>query len=517
MSPKLFKILAVTILAVGLVIRLVPARSNNFYFTMDQGNDAVHVREIIYRGQILLRGPETGISGLYHGPLWYYFIAGGYLIFGGHPFGAVFMLIILNLATTALLMYKIAQKVNSKVAILVGASLQFFWWFYDSSRYGFNPFPLVSLSIILILLLADFFEGKKYKIQKLNINPYNLAAIPVGLAYHSETAAALPLTIFYFLVGTIAFAKKRLTLAAFLVSLAIFPLFFIPKIISEVKTGFHQTKVIRRELREPAGVFSQTRYQFVSARFKEIITRRITPQSTEVGVFMLVLVLVLFLATPAKNRATLHFVYLSLALTGVSWIWFGSNKGWQVWHTVYVRPLLFISILLMLANLAKSAALPVKRIAVILLAIVLISQFLFFKDRYLEFAKPGADPSLLTNELAAVDWVYRESEAKGFYVYSYLPSVEDYPYQYLFWWRGTQKYGYVPCEYSTAPGIPDLFVPGLKYYQSPQKPCANLRFLIIEPDTRSNLQKTWLDQTQKDTVFLEEANFGKIRVEKRQI
>lgn len=499
-----FKLAFILILLLGLVIRLLPIRNNNFYFTMDQGNDAVHVREILVRHQILLRGTETGIKDFYHGPLWYYFIAPGYALTGGHPFGAVFMLIILNLATVAFLMYKIAQKVNPATAILVGTSLQFFWWFYDASRYGFNPFPLVALSILLILFLIDF-------------KAYPPAAVPVGLAFHTETAAAVAFAIFYFLAGTIGVFSKRLMAKTFFLGILILALFFIPRLILEIQTGFQETKVIKREFKEPSGVFHQTSYRLIVSKFQEVITERITPQSTGVGIIVLAIVMTLFTTTKPKNRFTGHFVYLSLALTLISALWFGATSGWQVWHTVYIRPLLFIAVLLMLASIIREGSHLTKRLGLVLLVVVLVPQFLFFARRYSQFAKPTDDPSLLTNELAAVDWVYGESQNQGFYVYSYLPSVEDYPYQYLFWWRGTQKYGYVPCEYSTVPSVPDLFVPGQKYYQTPQRQCANWRFLIVEPDARWDLQNAWLDQVREGAILLKEANFGKIRVEKRQL
>ena len=50
----------------------------------------------------------------------------------------------------------------------------------------------------------------------------------------------------------------------------------------------------------------------------------------------------------------------------------------------------------------------------------------FFRN---DFAKTHLDPSLYKNEISAID-----------YVYTYLPSVYDYPYQYLFWWYGQKKY-----------------------------------------------------------------------------
>ncbi len=110
---------------------------------MDAGNDAVHVRELLERGQFPVLGPVTGLDGIYAGPGWFYFIAIGYWLFGGHPFGAVFMMIMLNLLLTAILMRRINHEVSPLAAIVVGAGLQMSWRFYDASRYGFNPFPLV--------------------------------------------------------------------------------------------------------------------------------------------------------------------------------------------------------------------------------------------------------------------------------------------------------------------------------------------------------------------------------------
>src|SRR5690348_6775980 len=97
MKKQLFIVGCILIVCVSLLTHLLPAFTNSFYFTMDQGRDAVYVREILTRGKILLQGPETSTPGVYHGPLWNYFIAIGYGIFGGHPFGAVFMLIALQI------------------------------------------------------------------------------------------------------------------------------------------------------------------------------------------------------------------------------------------------------------------------------------------------------------------------------------------------------------------------------------------------------------------------------------
>ena len=509
MSQKIFRVLFALVIVAALVIRILPARGNNFYFTTDQGNDAVYVREILERHQLLLKGPETGIENFFAGPFWYYFIGAGYLLFNGHPFGAVFMLIILNVATVAYLMLRIAKNISKPWAILVGAALQFFWWFYDASRYGFNPFPLVSLSILILLFLTNAYCGKRHY--------FTLAAIPVALAFHTEVAGAVAFLLFYLAVALLMIAKRRINLGNLATGFIILVIFFLPFIFSEISHNFSQTEVLARQLREPSSVLNQRRFDYMTLKFKEMIGESTFAQNTTVGtiIFAFTLIFAFYRQKQLKKTSLFaqYFAILSTVLVIISWLWFSATRGWQTWHTVYVQPIIFLSVLLIFSQLIYASQKHLKIIPLLALVTILFSQLLYFKNLYFQFFKPFEDPSLLVNELAAVDWVYQKSAGLGFYVYTYLPSVEDYNYQYLIWWHGRNTYGYLPCEYSTFPNVPDFFVPGVKHYQQPQKPCSNLRFLIIEPDQNTLSRQTWLDQVQKGTELDKRAKFGSIEVE----
>lgn len=507
MNEKLFKLLFFLILVFALLLRILPARDNNFYFTMDQGNDAVHVREILYHHRILLLGPETGIDGLFAGPLWYYFIALGYVLFAGHPFGAVFMLILLNVGLLGILMLKIAKEVSKGWALLVGASLLTSWGFYDTSRYGFNPFPLVALSFLLIFCLIDFLKGKN--------KSFILAAIPIGLGFNTEVAGSIALALFYFLIGIWALVKRKMPGKNIALGICVLALFFLPHITTELTSGFPQTHTLLKEMRNPQGVFSDQSFNILTPGVAKLISRSTLQQVPEIGVLIFTIVVLLVFrkwkSQPKRTNAFIkYFVALTLVLTLVTWLWFSSNKGWQSWHTVYLPPLIFVSTLLLLFELRKS-------IAISILAISLVSHIFIFKERYLEYFQPSRDPSILKNELGAIDWVYQKSEGEGFYEYTYLPSVLDYPYQYLLWWQGRKQYGYVPCEYSSYPGAPKLFVPGSGYYGNPKRECSKLRFLIIEPDKNEFVRNQWLEGVRQGTSLLQKTSVGSIRIEMRRI
>lgn len=497
-----FKLAFILILLLGLVIRLMPTQNNNFYFTMDQGDEAVRARELWFRHQIPLTGQGTSLPGIYHGPFWIWYISIGYFLFGGHPFGALFILMVLKLAILAYLMLRLAKHSSQLVALSIGVSLILFWPFYDASRYAFSPFPLVSIAILTLILLVESLDKKPLR--------FILTAAPVGMIFHTELASFPPFLALCLLTGIWGIINKIWQLKHLFLFTLVLSIFFIPHLITEIKSGFPQTKALHRYTLSSDSVFT-TNAPLITGVFVNLIEQSVTPvKPLRVFGLFLAPALILYSRLSSQYIFSKRYITLQTLLLALSWIWFTTNSGWNPWHTVYIPPILFIAILLAIWNLPG-------KLGALVFLIIITAQIISFNKLYKTFFKPSPDPSLLTNELAAVDWVYQESAGRGFYVYSYLPSVYDYPYQYLFWWRGIKKYGYLPCEYSTAPSVPDLFIEGLKYYQNPQKPCSNFRFLIIEPDTRADLQNIWLEQVRVGTILIEETNFGKIRVEKRQL
>src|SRR3989344_633596 len=147
---KYFWLAFFAILILSFAIRIIPPQNHNFFFTMDQADDGVWTREFFERGQIPWHGSRTNIPGVYAGPIWYYFISIGYILFRGDPFGAVFMVIVLNVFLTGLLMLVLRKKVGIGTSLLVGLVLQFFWWVFDNFRLVFNPFSIVFSSFFSI-------------------------------------------------------------------------------------------------------------------------------------------------------------------------------------------------------------------------------------------------------------------------------------------------------------------------------------------------------------------------------
>jgi hypothetical protein len=398
----------------GLTTHLYAIKNNNLFFTVDQGRDAVYVREILQNQRLFFKGPETSIRGIFTGPLWYYFVALGYFFSGGHPVGGVWILIILNLAATLILTLVVARKASWTAALTLAMGLTFFWPFFETSLYSFNPFPTAALAIFLILVLIKTLEGKR--------KFYLWGGVFIFLAFNANLASAAALSIFYLLVGLWVVSKRKL-----------------PK-------GFG---------------FAQ------------------------------------------------KFIFLSLGLAAVSLLFFSIwSAHFRSWQVVYLPPLLFISLILMLWSFPKKLGVP-------LLLVVLGINFFNFRAQYQDYLAPSPNPSLLSNQLKAIDWIYKKSENLGFRAYNYTDTFYDYPYQYLFWWYGLRQYGYLPDEYANYPLSPkELYVPGNTHYLEPKRSGEKTSFLIIQADTNGESNKDWLEKFRGYFNLTDSTQIGNLKIEK---
>ncbi len=474
---------------------------------MDQGNDAIKVSGITTYGHPPLLGPETSIFGLYAGPLWFYFSAIGYFIFVGHPIGPVILLITLNTLLTFIIIKKISQEISPKVGLLIGFALQFSWLYYDSSRYAFNPFPNVFLCFIAIILLCDFLDGKQVK--------YALAGIPIGLFIHTDIASSVPIILVYLSIGIYSLVYKRISPKYFFYGLSILFLSVTPHVLSEFQTNFSQFHVLLKEISNPRGSFAHSQIPKLSYHIFLITARSIFRQIPELGFLGFALLLLSFfkhLKSKQIHQFTKRFVIISLCIMSISWIFFSTNSGWRDWQTSYLSPIIFISVLLILLNYPSVLSIPI-------LIISFFSHLQSFSTSYLQYLNPSDDPSLLTNELKAIDYVYKNNQNNRFSVYVWIPSIFDHNYQYLFRWYGKNKYEQMPCEINTYPKSPQTYLPNWYAPESrPDYKCQPVyRYLIMEPDKNNSIDQSWYSDITKNTTLIEKSNSGKILLEKRLI
>jgi hypothetical protein len=101
----------------------------------------------------------------------------------------------------------------------------------------------------------------------------------------------------------------------------------------------------------------------------------------------------------------------------------------------------------------------------------------------------------LNNLIKNIDWVYQKMNNDGFDAYNYVPEIYDYPNQYLYWWYGTKKYGYMPNKVSySLTEVPEYIRTQKKFYEKTKESKNKKIALIYE---RKDLYIGWLNQFEK--------------------
>lgn len=498
------------LLILFIFLHLFATKNGNFYFTVDQGRDALHVREIVAHGTVFLNGPRTGaIEHLFVGPYWYYFLVPGYWIFDGNPWGSVVELVLLN-AAVLYVTYRFLLRFTGTVrAVLITAGLGLMERFWFSSQFVLNPHLLPALTFGFVISLMNVFSGKRRWLL--------VAAACMGAVIHSELAFFPVVFLTFCLVCLFLWKKTVIGGWDVFLATAVFSVFVLPHAIYELTHNFSQTDAVMRAIREPGGVIGHTSYaqrllHTVSGLGIEL-GKTIVPQQEMTGILSLLGVCIFIGYLIIKKRLTKEFtcLFLITCLMGVlALIWFSLTKEFLSWHALGLYPLVFVVVLLGLGS-ARHA------LARILFFLILLLHTIRFVGLYPQQVAMSQDQGIFHNQTSAVDWVYKDSAGSGFSVYSYVQFVLDYQYQYTIWWKGLRDYGYLPCEYSTYPGVSSsLYFPQIAGYQEPKRVCAGSIYLIIEPVKDQAGFTQWYEGVTKQTSLLEKKSFGDITVEKRK-
>ncbi len=482
------------------LLQFFALRGGNIFFTVDQGRDAVYIREILLHHHLFLKGPETSIRGIFTGPLWYYLSSIGYLFTKGNPHGGVLILFVLNSIALFILYKVLKNQVNLFIAILTPLILILSWCFFQTSLWSFNPFVLISLFIIESIFFAKFILGEK--------RFYYWALIPLLLSFNADLPGAVVMLMSFFVITTWAYRKKLIDKKPILI-IAFTGLAGVIFIAKQFLVQILHNKTVSTG--HGLGVFSGTNIVGTVSEFAKSISLSSIPQSIYIGIGFWGIALFLYFKSAKKNKFINTFTNVFILIFIVSFLFFSTNKGLRSWHIAYLAPLALTTLVLTISSLKL-------KFKIILFTILVVSQFVYFVQQYTNYLKPSGNPSLLYNETKVVDWIYQNSEGNGFNVYNYTNTFYDYSYQYLFSWYGKPKYGFYPCEYANYPlSHKVLYVPGYEKYVEPKLGCDKLRFLIIQSDTNGEENKDWINKFRSYNKLIESTKIGDILIEKYYI
>ncbi len=491
MTKQLGTLLVWVIFILTFFVRLEAIKGNNLPFTTDQGRDMIDIRGIAVGHKPRLIGPTTSINGVYLGPFWYYFNLPPFIASGGNPASLlIWQIIWYQLA--GLLFFLLLKKDDPSLAFFTSIFFLIMPLGFNTSRYSWNANAMPIFTALFILALYAF--GRKQSTARSFT-----AGLLAGLAFQIEAAFGIIFFPFSFLCLLVFTRKIKIHfwhLVGFLVTLS-------PQGLFEIRHQFPSTKVLLAEFSGQSAMLGE-RLSFPERISDRLVALTKLIQETShlpvaylFPIFGLVCLLALmFCLRGYLTKSITQFILLNFTFVIFSLLFYlvfpQALKGWY---------LLGLSVPLVLLYGGSQAALWMTGDRFIRFALMALVSFSFFftylaQTEYLSVSQTmgTANRSSLKNSLSDLDWVYQQADGKGFKAYSYLPSIYDYPYQYLYWWYGAKKYGYQPNDVAYLPNQPE-YIENMKSFITKTRPLPENEpvFLIIEKDEQNPaFEDAWL-------------------------
>ncbi len=468
---------------VGIIYRLFLTAGGNFLFNMDNARDMVDVREMVMLNKFRLIGPTSAIEGFFNGPGWYYLLAIPFILSGGDPYGSIIMEITLW-AIGGFFLLKLVAKWNLWLIFPVGALWVAADYIVLTNLYAFNPNPVTLLTPLFIYLLAAYIEESK-------LFHIVFVWILAGLFFNFEMNFGIftPLII---LTSMIIARKFKLVKSKFFwIGVSLFILTLLPQLFFDLRHQFIMSKSVSNFLSHSQAEFNlPNRIIVIGQSFYNTFLPTLLNHKNLTTIMLLLgaFVAIRFFKLRGKKDlvVTIALVYVIIPFLGYLILPVNVNP-WHLGGPMAASIILIAFILKDLMNFRPLGNIVSVSIAFFIVLFGITNLFNFFTN---DLGKANLDPSLYKNEIAAIDYVYTKANGQNFKVYTYLPSVYDYPYQYLFWWYGQKKYGYIPFDYAYLPDKPPGYVAAKNKFDGSKENFSGLVFLIKEPD-RNHTRAGW--------------------------
>ncbi len=440
-------IIFIVILILGFGLRAQEMISHNFLFLLDQGRDMMAVKGILYDNHITLIGPSTSLRGIFQGPLWYYLLAFCTGIFGGNPWGGIVLMVIISILVLFSVYFWMKKLFGEKAGIITLFLFAVSPEATAAATYVWNPHPMWLLVVIYIFT----FYSAIYKSNKFNIILWPV----IGLMFHFQTALAVFIlfaTIIYFLL----FEKKVLINKNSVIGIGLLLLTFSPQILFDIRHDFLMSKsalsLIGGSERglfvsgEKSGYLELVRTHFDSlyGNFRSAFINDGFAKYIP-SLFLVVILSSILLAIKKINvflkkesEFILFVIKLFLIIVLLTFVYPFPLRYW------FLTGFQSFYLILLGLLLSKFLANRMGKVFIILL-LVILTFYSLQKINLLYFNPPndgGAEK--IKGKLSAIDYIYKDSKGKPFGLLVFTPAVYTDAYDYLIFWYGKNKYGYMP-------------------------------------------------------------------------
>lgn len=451
---------------------------------------------IIYQQQnITLLGPTTEIDGVFHGPLYYYLVGFFYFLTGGDPRSGSIISFGFNLFGI-LTLYYIGRNLFNKRVALIAAFL--YAVSFESISYSYwlsNPGPSIPLIFLMFYFFYKFITNGYQK-----FSPYlALSLFCYGLMIQFQV---LNFVFFIPLLILFIFSKKHLpslktvgaALLAFLISISTF-------IVYELKYDFLMTKGIFGKVFVPlfsgGGGGGEAAHPVLAylPRMVNLSNMVFFPVQYWIGAAFLAVILATVLYKIYKTRDlrwTLLLVWIFSTLP-VFFIPSRISSGYSAF--IGVAGALILVVAYLLNSLLSKTKVGFFLFLAIFLTVNLYAVNNYLTNYNLRLFDYFQGLSLKT-EFELIDYVYEDTNGIQFKTDTVTsPLFISKTWDYLFDWRGNNKYGRTPKR----EGQPVI------------------GYLILEPYAPVAFKEKAIEKANIEGDLVEVKKFGEITIEKRNL
>jgi 4-amino-4-deoxy-L-arabinose transferase-like glycosyltransferase len=466
---------------------------NQVTFGYEQARDALAAQNIFSQKKLTLIGPTTEITGLFHGPTYYYLIGPFYYLLGKNPAPVALLHLLINITTIPLIFFIGRDLFNQRVGLIASF---IFAISYEVSSYSLwlsNPSPGLPFIILTYYLF--------YKSLRQNPKYLPLATFLFAISVQSDliiVTQIIPLFLLYYFYRPQTLKLKILFSSAITFSLALinYPLF-------EARHHFLMTRkffeILISQDSQPKTIFTYLS-TFLNGFAQEFANVLFPVHGFFAGILMLILFFYLWRKIKSTKITQNPWFFLliwllstfppfliSAAMTSSEFAFFGTNAP-----------------IALLAAVSINSLMEKKRIFLASSCLFIIffanlrawNNYFPNPQRKLFDAQRGV---VLKDTLAAINYTYTESAGQPFFVNTLTVPLYISPlWNYLYSWHGQEKFGYLPS----------------------QNPDTLMQFLIIEPgwgQTYEIFRQKTIDLLNQKTQLEEKKTFGFILVEKRSL
>lgn len=474
---KFFLALIFTLLLfLALIPRSVEIFNHNYLFLFDQGREYLAAKNIIVNHKFILIGTElgagsAGISGIFHGPIYYYLLTIPFMLFHGDPYGGVVLMFLFSLSSI-IAGYFLGKKMwGYPWGIFVAFFFAISPPLIAQARFIWSPNPPTVFVVLAFFFVYRFIKQKK---------SWDIfwAAFFSGFVYNFEFALAIPMVL-NLIVFLLLLKQKTTKLYLFL--LAGILVAFLPMILFESRHHFLAIHgVLSYIFSHKASKTHETFLTTLNSHWWSFFANAADtfPQRGFLSGVVLFFLFILFSSwnvIKEKNKILKLFITYLLFLLPITILVFSFLR-----NTVYPYYLTDVTVAYIFLFTycfysfwrRKEKILTVIFImyAGILLIGGIISAVYTWNHDIHDFGGTAKNKGIEQ----ALDYIYTDAHNKQFGVLVFAPPVYTYQYDYMLWWYGERKYHYIPYK---------------------QK--KGLVYLLIEPDP----SKPWSYQGWLQTVI----------------